>query len=77
MQPLTKPGTWWGGLFLLPEWQPIYDFETDDLSNWIGVEFGKMIAPGKIAYIKPGWGISNSEATDRKSTLEVGARWFF
>jgi hypothetical protein len=77
MQPLTKPGPWWGGLFLLPEWQPIYDFETDDLSNWIGVEFGKMIAPGKIAYIKPGWGISNSEAVDRKSTVEVGFRWFF
>jgi len=77
MQPLTKPGPWWGGLFLLPEWQPIYDFETDDLSNWIGVEFGKMISPGKIAFIKPGWGISNSEAIDRKSTLEVGFRWFF
>jgi hypothetical protein len=77
MQPLTKPGPWWGGLFLLPEWQPIYDFETEDFSNWIGVEFGKMIAPGKIAYIKPGWGVSNTEATDRKSTLEVGARWFF
>ena len=22
MQPLTKPGPWWGGLFLLPEFQP-------------------------------------------------------
>ena len=77
MQPLTKPGPWWGGLFLLPEFQPIYDFETNDYSSWIGVEAGKMISEGRIAYIKPGWGISNSETTDRKNTLEAGFRWFF
>jgi hypothetical protein len=77
MQPLTKPGPWWGGLFLLPEFQPIYDFETDDFSAWIGVEFGKMLAPGRIAYVKPGWGVNNSEDTDRESTFEVGYRWFF
>ncbi len=77
MQPLTKPGPWWGGFFLLPEFQPIYDFETNDFSAWIGVELGKMLAPGRIAYIKPGWGVDNSESTDRKSTLEVGFRWFF
>ena len=77
MQPLTKPGPWWGGLFLLPEWQPIYDFETKDYSSWIGVEAGKMISEGRIAYIKPGWGISNSESTDRKVTFEAGFRWFF
>jgi hypothetical protein len=77
MQPLTKPGPWWGGFFLLPEWQPIYDFENEDYSSWIGVELGKMISPGRIAYIKPGWGISNSESTDRKNTVEAGFRWFF
>jgi hypothetical protein len=77
MQPLTPPGKWWGGLFLLPEFQPIYDFETDDFSLWIGLEVGKMVAPGKIAYIKPGWGINNSEPTDRESGLEFGFRWFF
>jgi hypothetical protein len=77
MQPLTKPGPWWGGFFLLPEFQPIYDFETEDFSAWIGVELGKMLAPGRIAYIKPGWGIDNSEPTDRKDTVEVGFRWFF
>jgi hypothetical protein len=77
MQPLTKPGPWWGGLFLLPEFQPIYDFKTSDFSAWIGVELGKMMAPGRILYIKPGWGIDNSEPTDRKSTFEVGFRWFF
>jgi len=77
MQPLTKPGPWWGGLFLLPEFQPIYDFETKEFSAWIGVELGKMLAPGRIAYIKPGWGIDNSESTDRDFTFEVGFRWFF
>jgi len=77
MQPLTKPGEWWGGTFLLPEFQPIYDFETGDFSLWIGVEFGKMLAAGRIIYIKPGWGVKNTEATDRKSTIEFGFRWFF
>jgi hypothetical protein len=77
MQPLTPPGPWWGGLYLMPEFQPIYDFETDDFSSWIGLEFGKMVAPGKIAYIKPGWGIDNSELVDRDNTFEVGFRWFF
>jgi len=77
MQPLTPPGKWWGGFYLLPEIQPIYDFEANDFSIWIGPEFGKMFAPGRIGYIKPGWGIGNSEPTDRKFTVEVGFRWFF
>jgi hypothetical protein len=77
MQPLTPPGPWWGGIFVLPEFQPIYDFKTDDYSSWFGMEVGKMFAPGKIGYIKPGWGIDNSEVTDRDTTLEVGFRWFF
>ena len=77
MQPLTPPGKWWGGLYLMPEFQPIYDFEADDFSLWVGLEFGKMVAPGKIAYIKPGWGIDNSEPTDRGDTFEIGFRWFF
>jgi hypothetical protein len=77
MQPLTPPGKWWGGLYVMPEFQPIYDFETKDYSAWIGVEFGKLLAPGKIAYIKPGWGIDNSELVDRDKTIEIGFRWFF
>lgn len=77
MQPLTRPGEWWGGIFLLPEFQPIYDFETDDFSLWVGVEFGKLLGAGRIIYIKPGWGVKNTEATDRKSTIEFGVRWFF
>ncbi len=77
MQPLSRPGPWWGGLYLMPEFQPVYDFETDEFSSWIGLEFGKMFAPGRIGYIKPGWGINNSELVDRDDTFEVGFRWFF
>ena len=77
MQPLSRPGPWWGGLYLMPEFQPVYDFETKDYSAWIGLEFGKMFAPGRIGYIKPGWGIDNSELVDRDTTFEAGFRWFF
>jgi len=77
MQPLSRPGPWYGGLYLMPEFQPIYDFETDDYSSWLGLEFGKMFAPGRIGYIKPGKGLDSSASTDRKSTVEVGFRWFF
>jgi len=76
MQPLTPPGKWWGLFFLMPEFQPIYNFETKDWSAWLGVEFGKIITEGNVAYIKPGWGLSNSEMTDRSTTLEVGWRYF-
>jgi hypothetical protein len=77
MQPLTPPGPLWGGLYVLPELQPVYDFETDEFSLWVAPEFGKVMSPGQIAYIKTGWGIDNSEPTDRQSTLEIGWRWFF
>ena len=77
MQPLSKPGPWYGGLYLMPEFQPIYDFETDDYSSWLGLEFGKVFAPGRIGYIKPGWGLAGSQPFDRDSTFEAGFRWFF
>ena len=77
MQPLTPPGEWWGLFFVMPEFQPVYDFEAEDFSLWIGLEIGKIVDPGKVAYVKPGWGINNSELTDRKSTFEFGFRWFF
>lgn len=37
----------------------------------------KEDAPGRIGYIKPGWGLDNSEALDRDFTFEAGFRWFF
>jgi hypothetical protein len=54
----TGPLLW--GQYLMPEFQPIYDFETDDFSSWPGVDFGKMFATGRIGYIKPAWGLDNS-----------------
>ncbi len=42
MQPLTPPDMGaLGGFYLLPEFQPVYDFRADDFSFWIGPELGK------------------------------------
>jgi hypothetical protein len=77
MQPLTPPDKgWWGGIYLLPEFQPVYDFERSEFSFWIGPELGKILAPGRIVYLKPGWGI-DSEDPERDFTFEAGFRWFF
>ena len=77
MQPLTKPGeNILDGLYILTEFQPIYDFETDDFSFWVGPEFGKIIKDGLIIYGKPGWGV-DPEPQDREFTFEIGVRYFF
>ena len=77
MQPLTKPGPWYGGIYLLPEFQPVYNFEGDNsFSFWFGPELGKIIKPGVIVYAKPGWGVSPTD-TEREFTFEFGWRWFF
>ncbi len=64
------------------KWMPYYRYT--ELENGLTQQdltaFGTIpfsLAPGKIAYIKPGWGIDNSELIDREFTLEVGFRWFF
>jgi hypothetical protein len=80
MQPLTPPGKWWGGFYLLPEFQLIYDGIARHTSMWLAPEVGKGLAPGKILYAKPGFGVrrnSKSTPTDRQFTMEVGFRWFF
>ena len=65
------------GIYALPELQPVYDFENGDFSFWIGPEFGKMLAPGQILYVKPGFGIGNAaNSSDRKWSLEIGYRFF-
>ncbi|MHC4570878.1 MAG: hypothetical protein ACYS0C_02220 [Planctomycetota bacterium] len=77
MQPLSRPGPNLGdGLYILTEFQPVYDFRTDDFDFWMGPEFGKIIKEGQIMYIKPGVGFDR-DATDRKFTLEIGYRYFF
>ena len=62
MQPLTPPGFMaakdpeipdfgvLSGLYLLPEVQPVYDFETDLFSLWIAPEVGKVVTEGQILY---------------------------
>ena len=80
MQPLTPPGEWWGGFYLMPEFQLIYDAIARHTSMWLAPEVGKLLAPGKILYAKPGFGVrrnSKSDPTDRQFTMEVGFRWFF
>ncbi|MGI9342958.1 MAG: hypothetical protein ACR2QV_08905 [Gammaproteobacteria bacterium] len=72
-------------LYVMTEFQPIYDFETSDFSFWMAPEFGKAFAPSKglfrnggAIYIKPGIGVGNSaNSGDRDWTLEVGFRAFF
>ena len=79
MMPLSKPGPgFWDGMYLLPELQPVYDFERDDneFSLWFAPELGKMIGEGFIAYIKPGWGLVKDDPTDRDFTFEFGFRYF-
>lgn len=78
MLPLSKPGpNFLDGWYMLPEFQPVYDFEEDHFSFWAGPEFGKMLAPGKIFYLKPGFGVDPDEDEgDRKTTFEIGFRYF-
>ena len=72
-------------LYLLTEFQPIYDFEEDHFSFWFGPEFGKAFPPSKgvfrnggAIYFKPGFGVNPSRtAGDREFTFEVGFRAFF
>ena len=73
MLPLHK-----SGIYALPEIQPIYDFENEHASLWIGPEFGKILFPGNILYLKPGFGIDpDADEGDRKITFEIGYRYFF
>ena len=66
------------GIYLLPEIQYIHDFELHHNSFWIGPELGKMLSPGRILYLKPGFGINPSDSKgDRNWTFEIGFRYFF
>jgi hypothetical protein len=77
MQPLTKPGPGIvDGLYVLTEFQTIYDFMENDFDAWIAPEFGKIVKEGLIVYAKPGWGI-DPEPNDREFTFEFGVRIFY
>ncbi len=79
MIPLAKPGpNFLDGWYLLPELQPVYDFEADDdaFSLWLAPELGKLLAKNFVVYAKPGWGIINDAQTDRDFTFEIFFRYF-
>jgi hypothetical protein len=78
MLPLRAPGPGiFDGIYMLPEMQPMYDFEEKHFSFWIGPELGKILAPGFITYAKPGFGVDpDSSSGDRDFTFEFGFRYF-
>ncbi len=73
-------------LYALVEMQPVYDFENEHFSFWLGPEIGKALGPGGAGgvfskggavYIKPGFGISpDSVHGDRETSFEFGFRYF-
>ena len=72
-------------LYILTEFQPVYDFEEDHFSFWFGPEFGKAFTPspgifrnGGAIYFKPGLGVDpDFDKGDRDWTFEIGFRAFF
>jgi hypothetical protein len=79
MIPLAKPGPkLLDGLYLLPEMQPVYNFERDEnkFSLWFAPELGKLLSKKLVVYGKPGWGIVKDDTTDRDFTFELGFRYF-
>lgn len=71
-------------IYIMPEFQSVIDFETDEENFWIAPEFGKVIsppAPGKtgfVVYGKPGFGVNNEDNSfDREWSVEVGVRWMW
>ena len=64
-------------IYMLPEFQPIYDFANSHFSFWVGPEFGKLLNKQNVVYLKPGWGADPDELLgDRKFTFEIGWRYF-
>jgi len=79
MIPLARPGPdFLDGWYLLPELQPVYDFERDDnkFSLWFAPELGKLVSKQLVIFGKPGWGLVKDDQTDRDITFELGIRYF-
>ena len=77
MQPLSRPGPkLTDGFYLLPELQPVGTSMRKSSRSGSLPSFGKILAPGRIAYLKPGVGI-DPEPNERDYTMEIGFRWFF
>ena len=89
MQPLSMPAhvkdpdnkDWQifnlAGLYVLTEFQPVYDFQRSHFSFWFGPELGKILKDGVILYGKPGFGVDpKANEGDRQITFELGFRYF-
>ncbi|MCG8686337.1 MAG: hypothetical protein MI892_15775 [Desulfobacterales bacterium] len=63
------------GLYIMTEFQPVYDFMESDFSLWVAPEFGKILGGGVILYAKPGTTI-DKDPGDRDFTFEFGLRYF-
>jgi len=70
-------------LYVMIEMQPVYDWEGEHFSFWLGPEFGKAFGPGEFfrnggaLYFKPGFGINPSaDFGDREVSFEFGFRYF-
>ena len=72
-------------LYIMTEFQPVWDEANDHFSAWLGPEFGKAFTPGKgifrnggAIYFKPGIGIgADDNSGDRSWSFEIGWRHFF
>ena len=65
------------GYYMLAELQTICDLNDDnDWEVWFGPEVGKVLAPGRIVYAKPGFGL-DSDLGEREWSFELGYRHFF
>ncbi len=71
-------------IYVMPEFQAVFDFEEDENSFWIAPEIGKVFSTpqgkkaGFVAYVKPGVGFGNrSNSFEREWSVEVGIRWMW
>ncbi len=86
LQPFSKPGpNLFDGMYMMPEFQPIYDMREGRFSMWIGPEFGKIMKMDDhptidtiSVYAKPGWGWAPHDVGgDREFSMEIGVRVAF
>ena len=86
LQPFSKPGPGLlDGIYMMPEFQPIYDLHEQRFSLWVGPEFGKIMKMDKhptidtiSLYAKPGWGWApDAVGGDREFSMEIGVRFAF
>ncbi len=61
------------GFYFLPEFQLILNLIDDRGETFIAPEVGYMLQPGRVVYVKPGWGV-NPNRLERGWQFEIGTR---